>query len=110
VELLGVVTLGGSRSDSGGFDDVDARVLSAVTRSHLLVHLSHGPVEGGVAVLLVHVVVTSPGLVTHPDAKVLHSGRAGLEAAKDLSLPIFEIVIVMMLPVRVSLFASHRER
>ena len=46
-----------------------------------LVQLLDGTVEGGVPVLLVHVVVACPGLVSHPHAKVLHSRRLLL---KDL--------------------------
>ena len=52
-----------------------------MTGSHLIVHLLHGTIQGGITVLLVHVVVPSPALVTQPDAIVLDCGRVTL---KDL--------------------------
>lgn len=45
-----------------------------MARSHLSVHLLDRAIEGGVAVLVVHVVVSCPALVTQPDTKVLDCG------------------------------------
>ncbi|GJX83581.1 retrovirus-related pol polyprotein from transposon TNT 1-94, partial [Tanacetum coccineum] len=71
VELLGGLPLAKLSGNGSGLDDLDARVTDSVTRSHFSVHLLDGTVEGGVSVLLVHVVVTGPGLVPQPDAVVL---------------------------------------
>jgi hypothetical protein len=65
------------RGHGRGLDDLDAGEADPVAGAHLLVQLLHGAVEGGVAVLLVHVVVPSPALVADPDAKVL-DGRGPL--------------------------------
>ena len=69
--MLGGLPLAKLSWDGGGLDDLDARVTDSVTRSHLSVHLFNRTIEGGVSVLLVHVVVTSPGLVPQPDTVVL---------------------------------------
>jgi hypothetical protein len=50
-----------------------------VAGSHLCVHLLNCTIEGSVTVLLVHVVVSGPALVTQPDTKVLDSGRVLLK-------------------------------
>lgn len=44
------------RGDGGGLDDLDAGRAHAVAAAHLLVHLLHSAVQGGVTVLLVRVV------------------------------------------------------
>lgn len=51
----------------------------AVPGSHFVVHLLYRPVEGGVPVLLVHVVVPRAALVPHPQTEVLDRGRPLLE-------------------------------
>nr|GEY19939.1 hypothetical protein [Tanacetum cinerariifolium] len=71
VELLGGLPLAKLSSNGCGLDDLDARVTDSVSRSHFSVHLLNGTIEGGVSILLVHVVVTGPGLVPQPDAVVL---------------------------------------
>ena len=67
---------------------------------HLLVQLLDSAVEGRVAVLLVHVVVSSPALVAHPDAKVLDGGGLLLEdlrcACSPSELPMFYMLIFYM--------------
>jgi hypothetical protein len=73
VELLSVVTLAEFKVDSSSLDDLNARESDTVAGSHLSVHLLNGTIQGGITVLLVHVVVTSPTLVTQPDAIVLDS-------------------------------------
>ena len=45
-----------------------------MTRSHLIIHLLNCSIESKVTVLLVHVVVASPALITHPDTIVLDGG------------------------------------
>ena len=81
VELLGVVPLAELEVNCCRLNDLDAGWPHAVTGSHLIVHLLHGTIKGGITVLLVHVVVPSPALVTQPDAIVLDCGRVTL---KDL--------------------------
>jgi hypothetical protein len=54
-----------------------------VARGHFCVHLVHGTIQGGVTVLLVHVVVPGPALVAQPDAEVLDGGGVLL---KDLEI------------------------
>ena len=56
----------------GGLDDLDRSVASAVRSGHLLVALLHSAEERRVTVLLVHVVSAGAGVVTQPDAVVLH--------------------------------------
>ena len=82
VELLRVLTLAQRHRDRGGLDDLDARGAHPVTRSHLIVHLLHCSVECQITVFLVHVVVTSPTLVTHPDTEVFDGGGVLLENLK----------------------------
>ena len=77
--LQGVGALAGACGNGGRFDDLDAGEAHAVAGPHLLVQLLDGAVEGGVAVLLVHVVVASPALVADPDAEVLDGGGLLLE-------------------------------
>uniref|UniRef100_A0A7N0T4U6 Uncharacterized protein n=1 Tax=Kalanchoe fedtschenkoi TaxID=63787 RepID=A0A7N0T4U6_KALFE len=60
--------------DGGSLDDQNAGEPHSVTRSHLSVHLLNNPVQGGVTVLLVHVVVASTTLVSEPDTVVLNGG------------------------------------
>jgi hypothetical protein len=79
VKLLSVITLADAEVDSGRLDDLDARRSDTVAGSHLGVHLLNRTIEGGVTVLLVHVVVSSSALVTQPDAKVLDCGRVLLK-------------------------------
>ena len=71
MKLLCVITLADSEVDSGSLDDLDAGRSDTMARSHLCVHLLNCTIEGGVTVLLVHVVVSSPALVTQPDTKIL---------------------------------------
>ena len=73
MELLSVVTLAEFKVDSSSLDDLNARESDTVAGSHLSVHLLNSTIEGGITVLLVHVVVASPTLVTQPDAIVLDS-------------------------------------
>ena len=83
MELLDVGTLGIRRLDSGCLDDRNTAMADTVTRSHLLVELLNGTVEGDITVLLVGVVDTGTGVVTNPDAKVLDSGGILLEDFVD---------------------------
>lgn len=82
MELLRVVPLAQLEVHCRSLDDLDAGGTHAVARSHLRVHLLHPAVQGRVAVLLVHVVVPRPALVTEPDAVVLDGGGVLL---KDLT-------------------------
>jgi len=84
VELLGVVPLAQLEVDRRCLDDLDAGGPHAVAGGHLVVHLLHGTVQGGVTVLLVHVVVTCPALVTQPDAIVLDSGWVALKDLRNI--------------------------
>jgi hypothetical protein len=69
MELLGVHTLAERYRD-----DLDAWGANPVTRSHLVIHLLNCSIQSKVSVLLVHVVVASPALITHPDTIVLDGG------------------------------------
>lgn len=79
MELLRALSLAKLGGYGGGLDDLNAVEPHAVARSHLVVHLLHGAVEGGVAVFLVHVVVAGPTLVAEPDAVVLDLCRLPLK-------------------------------
>jgi hypothetical protein len=79
VELLGVLTLAQRDRDCGGLDDLNAREPNSVTRSHLVVHLLYCSVHCGITVLLVHIVIPSTTLITHPDTEVLDRGGVFLE-------------------------------
>lgn len=46
---------------------------------HLSMQLTHSTVKGNIAVLLVHVVVASTGLIAEDDAEGLHMGGSALE-------------------------------
>lgn len=59
-----------------GLDDVQLVMADTMPGSHLGVHLLHSTVQGEVAVLLVHVVVTCTRLVANPHTVVL--GGSGL--------------------------------
>lgn len=50
---------------------------------HLGMELADCPIERDVAVLLVHVVVASTGLIAENDAEGLHMGRPALEDLVD---------------------------
>ena len=84
MELLGVVPLAQLEVHRGRLDDLDAGGPHTVAGGHLVVHLLHGTVQGGVTVLLVHVVVTGPALVTQPDAIVLDSGWVALKDLRNI--------------------------
>jgi hypothetical protein len=86
VELLGVVPLAQLEVDRRCLDDLYAGGPHAVAGGHLVVHLLHCAVQGGVAVLLVHVVVTSPALVAQPDAIVLDGGRVALKDLRNIEM------------------------
>lgn len=79
MELLDVGALGVSSVDGGSLDDRQVAGTNAMPATHLLVELLNSTVEGGVAVLLVCIVHTSAGVVTHPDTVVLDAGRVALE-------------------------------
>jgi len=83
VELLGVVPLAELEVDCCCLNDLDAGGPHTVTGGHLVVHLLHSTIQGGVTVLLVHVVVTCSALVTQPDAVVLDCGRVALKDLVD---------------------------
>lgn len=57
------------------FDDHDILGTSTVPRRHFVVHALNSPVHCGVAVLLVHVVLSRPTTVSQPDSKVLDRRR-----------------------------------
>lgn len=69
--------------EHGSADDGDGIGRGAVVSGHLGVQLADGAVEGDVAVLLVHVVVASSGLVAEDDAEGLHMGGPALEDLVD---------------------------
>ena len=81
VELLDVGALGEGGWHHLGLDDGDAGLPHSVAAGHLGVHLLNCAVHGQVPVLLVHVVVARPRLVSNPNAEVLDAGGA---AVKDL--------------------------
>ena len=83
VELLDVGTLGVSGLNSGSLNDLDTTSTNAMARTHLLVELLYGTVQGEVAVLLVGVVDTGTRVVANPDAKVLNGGGILLEDLID---------------------------
>ena len=62
--------------------------------THFVVHLLHSPVEGEVAVLLVHVVVPGTALVADPKTKVLDGGGALLEDLNPIETGRSEWVVV----------------
>ena len=70
--LKSVRTLAFSLRDGSGPDDLKVASSSSVTASHLCEHLSDSTVEGGIAVLLVHVMDTGAGVVTEPDGVVFN--------------------------------------
>jgi hypothetical protein len=82
MELLRVHTLAQRDWNGRSLDDLDAWGAHPMTRSHLVVHLLYCSIESEVTVLLVHVVVASPTLVTHPDTVVLDGGGVLLENLK----------------------------
>jgi hypothetical protein len=56
-------------------DDLDARGPHTMTWSHFVIHLFYSTIQSGISVLLVHVMVTCPALVSHPDTIVLYCSR-----------------------------------
>ena len=79
MELLSALPLAKLGRDSGSLDDLDAVAAHPVAGGHLGVHLLNAPVQSGVTVLLVHVVIPSSALVSQPDAVVLDGCRVLLE-------------------------------
>lgn len=79
VKLLRALPLAEVSRDCGSFDDLDAVMADPVSRSHLRVHLLNTTIQGSVTVLLVHVVVASPTLVSQPDSVVLDCSRVLLK-------------------------------
>jgi len=53
-----------------------------VPGSHFSVHMLNSTIKSGVAILLVHVVVTSTTLIPQPDTVVLDLGRILLKNLK----------------------------
>jgi len=95
MKLLSVITLADAEVDSGSLDDLDAGGPDTVAGSHLCVHLLNRTIEGGVTVLLVHVVVSSPALVTQPDTKVLDCGGVllkNLVEGEDLAVALLNLL------------------
>ena len=78
-ELAHRVEVAVLRGDLARLDDLDALRANAVAGGHVRVELVDGAVERHVAELLVHVVEPRAGLVTDPDAVVLHARRVLLE-------------------------------
>ena len=72
VELNGVGALAVAISDGSGSDDLEVASSSAVSSGHFSVHLSNSSVEGGITVLLVHVVDTRARVITNPYSKVFN--------------------------------------
>lgn len=79
MELLGAIPLAQLGWDGGCLDNLDAVMTNPVTRSHLGVHLLNTTIQGGITVLLVHVVIASSTLVPQPDPVVLDGSRVLLE-------------------------------
>ena len=71
MKLKGVVALALGVGNDSGSHDLDVACAGAVATSHLRVHLADGTVEGGLTVLLVHVVDTRARVVAKPDSEVL---------------------------------------
>lgn len=66
-----------------------------MARSHLSVHLLHSPVQSGITVLLVHIVITSSTLITQPDAIVLDLGWVllkNLVNGKHLTITLLDLL------------------
>lgn len=74
-------------------NDLQARSTHTVAGSHFLVERIHRRVHRRLAVLLIRVVVTRAGLVTDPDAEVLHGRRVRL---KDLFVIVNESTLVSL--------------
>lgn len=74
MELFGNFPLAKFSWDSGRLDNLDAMMANPVTRSHFGVHLLYSTIQSGISVLFVHVMITSPTLVTQPDTIVLDCG------------------------------------
>lgn len=75
--------------EDGSADDGDGVGGGAVVAGHFSVQLTDGAVQRDVTVLLVHVVVASPGLVAEDNAEGLDVGGSALEDlvdGEDLSL------------------------
>jgi len=75
-----------------GPDDRNSISGGSVITGHIHVKLTDGSVEGDVSVFLVHVVDTSPGLISQDDAKSFDMVRSffkDLINRKDLSLSCF---------------------
>ena len=82
--------------EDGGSDDLDRVLGSAMTTSHLHVHLGDGTAEGNVSVLLVHVNGTSAGQVTKNDTVVSDGTTLSLEDLRggdDLTLDLADLVL-----------------
>ncbi|GIM06430.1 hypothetical protein Vretimale_10749, partial [Volvox reticuliferus] len=74
VELLGIGALAAVVLHVRSLNNLDGGRTDTVARRHLLVHLSHGAIQGYVTVLFVHVVHACAGLVANPHAVVLRQG------------------------------------
>lgn len=85
MELLGALPLAHGSRYGSCLDDLNAGKPYAVSRGHLIVHLFHCTVQGGITELLVHVVIPSSTLISQPYAIVLDCGRVLL---KDLQMNI----------------------
>ena len=77
-------------ADRRGAHNLHVAEAGAMARGNILKHLGDSTVHAHVAVLAVHVVVTRPRIVAHPDAVVGHSVRPLLdnlqEAAKKANM------------------------
>lgn len=74
VELFGVLPLAKLSWDGGCLDNLNARKPNPVARSHLSVHLFHSPIQSGITVFLVHIVVTCSALIPQPYPIVVDFG------------------------------------
>ena len=82
--------------DDGGLDDGDGVGRGSVITGHLSVELTDGTVEGDVSELLVHVVVSSSGLIPQDDAEgldVIGSPFEDFIDGQDLSLGSLGLVL-----------------
>jgi hypothetical protein len=82
--LEGVASLDIGIGNNGSLDDLDIASHSSVSSSHIVVHLTDGTSEGGVSVLLVHIVLAASTSVSQPDGEVLYLHRVLVEDLGDI--------------------------
>lgn len=74
MHLLGALPLAKLSWYGGCLNDLNAWIPNSVARSHLSVHLFNRAIQCGVAIFLVHVVISSSALVSQPNSIVVYLG------------------------------------